>query len=305
MEIDEGLAIKVRAESGQTHARISAERLGELVHRIGKEGDHFLVVQRIPDIPNVFAQVWHEEGGDYRLEHRRGNDDFFGTNVTDAGRVADLLTGWARQKADWDAGLVWEAVGLPPREEVPALDPEAAVRTEGYVRELLADGYLGIDEMVRETVYLMEDGLSSAQAREVVERLWLERLDEQEGWTGPTDPDRLERAFAALEGDGVVARENFTCCRSCGMTEIGAEADGKEGARGFVFFHHQGTRSAAEGHGLTLYYGGFDESAETTTAVGHTVVAALASAGLSAMWDGNPDKAIEVTPLTWRKRLVG
>lgn len=79
------------------------------------------------------------------------------------------------------------------------------------------------------------------------------------------------------------------------MTEIGAEADAVQGARGFVFFHHQGTRGAAEG-GLTLYYGGFDDSARTTTAVGHEVVAALDAAGLSTDWDGNPDKAIEVTP---------
>ncbi|MFD8236511.1 DUF6891 domain-containing protein [Streptomyces sp. NPDC059696] len=43
----------------------------------------------------------------------------------------------------------------------------------------------------------------------------------------------------------------------------------------------------------------------TTTAVGHEVVAAPASAGLSAQWDGDPGKAIDVTPLEWRKRLVG
>ncbi|MEU7059449.1 hypothetical protein [Streptomyces sp. NPDC046197] len=79
----------------------------------------------------------------------------------------------------------------------------------------------------------------------------------------------------------------------------------REGARGFVFFRQQVTEQAADGHGLSLYYGGFDGSAETTTTVGHEVVAALTGAGLSAMWDGNPDKAIEVTSLTWHKRLVG
>ncbi|MFJ8469170.1 DUF6891 domain-containing protein [Streptomyces swartbergensis] len=137
------------------------------------------------------------------------------------------------------------------------------------------------------------------------ERLWLQRLDEQETWAGPTDPDRLEQAFAALEDDGIVAREDFSCCRGCGMTEIGAEADGRPGVRGFVFFHHQGTRGAAQGYGLSLYYGGFDGSEETTKAVGHEVVAALAAAGLSAQWDGDPGKAIDVAPLETRKRLVG
>ncbi|GGW83275.1 DUF6891 domain-containing protein [Streptomyces lomondensis] len=306
MEIDGGLAIKVKTESGQTYARIPERRLRELVARIGGADDHFLVVQRIPDRPLVFIQTARDEGGAYDLQHRTGRvPHMWVARVTDPGLVAEVMVRWARQEDGWDAGVAWEReeFGLP--EPAPALAPETAARAEGYVREMLQDGYLGIDQLVRETVYLMEDGLSSAQARAVVERLWLERVEEQEAWTAPTDPDRLERAFAALDADGVVAREHFSCCRSCGMTEIGAEADGREGVRGFVFFPYPCTRSAAEGQGLSLYYGGFDGSEETTTAVGRRVVAALTAAGLSTEWDGNPGEAITVTPLTWHKRLVG
>ncbi len=86
------------------------------------------------------------------------------------------------------------------------------------------------------------------------------------------------------------------------MAEIGAE---REDARGFVFFHQQVTEHAADGYGLTLYYGGFDGAEQTTVAVGHEVVAALTAAGLSAQWDASPDKAISLTPLTWQRRLVG
>jgi hypothetical protein len=311
MEIDGGLPVKVTTESGQTYARVSARRLRELVERIGGEDDHFLVVQRIPDRPRVFIQTARDAGGAYDLQHRTGSVPYMWvTEVADPGLVADVMVRWARQEDGWDAGVAWEReeFGLP--EEAPALAAEVAARAEGYVRDMLQDGYLGVEAMIRETVYLMEDGegvspVSQEQAREIVERLWLDRLDEQEKWTGPTDPDRLERAFAALEDDGIVAREDFTCCRGCGMSEIGAEADGKPGVRGFVFFHHQGTRGAAQGHGLSLYYGGFDGSEETTQAVGHQVVAALTAAGLSAQWDGDPGKAIDVKPLEWRKRLVG
>lgn len=101
---------------------------------------------------------------------------------------------------------------------------------------------------------------------------------------------------------GIVAREDFTCCRSCGLAEIGAEAPG---SRGFVFFHRQGTEQAAAGRGLMLYYGGFDGSEATTTAVGHEVAAALERAGLPVQWNGNPGAGILVTPLDWRKRLIG
>lgn len=312
MEIDEELAVNAWTENGQRYLWGSPDVLREAVRGLGAAGNRFLIAQRVPDLPKVFAQVWHEEGGGYRLEHRRGTDEFSGTDLTDPNRVAELLTGWARKDEGWDTGVAWEPVPVPPREEAPALAADVAARAEAQVRALLQDGYLGIDRLVRETVDLMADDerdgpapVSAAQARELVERLWVARVAEQRTWRGPTDPDRLTRAFAALEREGVVAREDFTCCRSCGLAEIGAEAEDAGGTRGFVFFHHQGTRSAAEGHGLSLYYGGFDGSAETTTAVGREVVAALTAAGLSAVWDGNPDKAIELTPLTWHKRLVG
>jgi hypothetical protein len=315
MEIDGGLAVKVTTESGQTYARISARELRELVERIGGEDDHFLVVQRIPDRPRVFIQTARDEGGVYDLQHRTGSvPHMWVTRVADPGLVAEVMARWARQEDGWDAEVTWEReeFGLP--EPAPALAPDVAARAEGYVREMLRDGYLDIETLIRETVYLMEGRgdsspvpppVSEAQAREIVERLWPERLDEQETWTEPTDPDRLERAFAALEQAGIVARENFACCQGCGMAEIGAEMDDEPTVRGFVFFHHQCTRSAAQGHGLSLHYGGFDGSEESARAVGQEVVAALTAAGLSTRWDGDPGKAIDVIPLEWHKRLVG
>ncbi|MBK3581205.1 hypothetical protein JHN63_47045 [Streptomyces sp. MBT65] len=306
--IDTGLDIKVETENGQAHSRISAVRLRELVARIGGAGDRFLVVQRIPDLPDVFAQVWHEEGGDYRLEHRLSEDEFYGTNLTDAVRVAELLTGWARQAegADWDAGVVWEPVDLGPREEVPELPDAVREKVEERVRTRLRCGYDDRKVLTEIAEEWLVDGderpVSRAQASRLVDRLWLERVAEQAVWEGVTDPDRLTGAFEALDASGITAREDFACCRGCGLAEIGAE---REGARGFVFFHQQVTEHAVEGHGLALHYGGFDGSADTTTAVGHEVLAALRAAGLSADWNGDPDRAIDVKPLTWHRRLVG
>ncbi|TRV72408.1 hypothetical protein FKN01_30140 [Streptomyces sp. 130] len=302
------LSVKVETENQQTHTRVSAQRLGDLVHRIGARGDNFLVVQRIPDIPGTFIQVWHETGGDYELEHRSGTAaSHVRIVVDDPDRVIALMTRWAREEPGWDAGTRWESAGIPEPEPVPELPEEVRQQLEPRVRELLRRGY-GTVRTLTETAedHLVKDGVrpvSRAQARELVERLWLERVGEQRGWADVTDPDRLEQAFARLDRGGITAREHFTCCRSCGMSEIGAA--GREDARGFVFFHGQGTESAAAGHGLALYYGGFDGSAETTAAVGREVVAALGEAGLTVEWDGSPDRAIELTGLDWRKRLVG
>ncbi|MFE4579599.1 DUF6891 domain-containing protein [Streptomyces chartreusis] len=72
-----------------------------------------------------------------------------------------------------------------------------------------------------------------------------------------------------------------------------------------MFFHAQVVEHAAEGHGLALYYGGFNGSEETTAGVGHEVVAALDAAGLSTQRGGSPGTSISVTPLDWRRRLEG
>lgn len=304
------LDIAVLTENGERRVRVTAEELAGLVRRIGAEGDHFLVVQRIPDLPDVFAQVWHESGGDYQVEYRDGAADrHFQAMVGATEDVSAVLTGWARQEPGWESGPDWAPLDMGPVPEVPPLDLDDAERAEleQRVRLELAGGYVTRDQLAE----LAEEYLVTAdrrpvsrdQARMLADRLWLERVAEQAAWQGETDPERLTRAFNALDEAGVTARENFTCCRNCGQSEIGGEA--APGARGFVYFHSQCTESAAEGHGLTLLYGGFDSSAETTAAIGREVVAALEAAGLHTEWDHDPSRAITVTPLDWRRRLVG
>ncbi|UUN31102.1 DUF6891 domain-containing protein [Streptomyces sp. FIT100] len=303
------LAIYVKTEGRQRHLRPTARQLDELVHRIGAEGDRFLVVERIPDLPDVFIQVWHKAGGDYTLEHRDGaHDRHFQVRLDGPEAVVTAMLGWARLEDGWDAGPDWTLLDMGPAPEpAPELAPEDREQIEELVRGLLAGGYGTRAELAEAAEEYLVDGdrrpVSSEQARQLVDRLWLERVAEQAGWEGETDPERLTRAFAALEASGVTAREHFTCCRSCGQAEIGGA--GSPGARGFVYFHTQCTDAAAAGHGLTLLYGGFDGSEETTAAIGREVVAALAEAGLRTDWSGDPGQGITVTPLDWRKRLVG
>ncbi|WP_018570899.1 DUF6891 domain-containing protein [Streptomyces sp. PsTaAH-124] len=302
--------IVVKTENQERHLRVSAEELAALVRRIGGDGDRFLVVQRIPDLPDVFVQVWHEAGGDYTLEHRDGAADRHFQALT--GRpeaVSAALAGWARRQTGWDAGLEWRLLDMGPARDVPplALGADERAELERRVREVLVGGYASREELaeVAEEYLVTEDRrpLSQDQARALADRLWLERVEEQARWQGETDPERLSRAFTALEAAGITARENFTCCRSCGNAEIGAEA--APGARGFVYFHTQCTDSAAVGRGLMLLYGGFDGSEETTAAVGREVVAALDAVGLTTAWDGDPGRAVHLTALDWRRRLVG
>ncbi|MFE4593270.1 DUF6891 domain-containing protein [Streptomyces laurentii] len=302
--------IVVKTENRERHVRVSAEELAGLVRRVGGDGDRFLVIQRIPDLPDVFAQIWHETGGDYTVEHRDGAADrHFEARAEEPEAVIAVLTGWARQDAGWDAGVVWSPLDMGPVLDVPALElpDDDREMLEQHVREVLVGGYASRDELAElAEEYLVTDEhrpVSRAQATALADRMWLERVAEQADWRGETDPERLTRAFAALSEAGITARENFTCCRTCGVSEIGYEAD--PGARGFVYFHSQCVDSAAAGRGLTLLYGAFADSPEATAAVGREVVAALEAVGLRTAWDHDPGRAIEVTPLDWRRRLIG
>lgn len=304
------LPITVKTERGARHVRPTADELGGLVRRLGGQDDKFLVVQRVPDLPDVYIQVLREADGEYALEHRDGGPDrHFQVRLSSAEPVVAAMAGWAAGSPGWDDGLTWRSLDFPlPDPPAPLGLPEAErEQLEAQVRLAVAAGYrtrADLAELAEEYLATEERRpVSPAQAEALADRLWMERVREQEHWQGETDPERLTTAFTLLEEAGFVARENFACCRSCGLAEIGAEAPPE--SRGFVFFHYQCTEHAAAGHGLSLYYGGFDGTEDTTTAVGREVVAALERAGLATRWDGNPGTAIEVTPLDWRKRLVG
>ncbi|SNR82835.1 DUF6891 domain-containing protein [Actinacidiphila glaucinigra] len=308
------LPITVCREDGRRHVRVSVGELAELVGGIGAGGDLFLVVQRIPDLPNHFLQVWHMAGDDYyQLEHRDGGHDRHHVVFVDTpDPVADVvaaMAGWARGEEGWGDGLAWERLKLraPKRVRPLKLDDHERARLEGRVRELLVGGYATRAQLVEAAERFPVSGwrrrVSPEQAWELVDRMWLERLAEQARWEGETDPERLTGAFAALERAGITAREDFAATGS--PRDSGIRAVGAPDARGFVYFHSGCTDSAAAGRGLPLFYGGFDGSSGTTTAIGREVVAALAAAGLPSEWDGDPDDVITVTPMDWRKRLVG
>ena len=124
---------------------------------------------------------------------------------------------------------------------------------------------------------------------------------EQASWDGPTDCDLLDRAFAALEKSGIVARQDFTCCSNCGLAEIGDDVDDIGAKDGYVFYHMQDTERAVEGGGLYFSYGVFGGDESGSLSIGHRVVQALQAVGLQPKWDGTFARKIYL-PLTWKKR---
>lgn len=189
-------------------------------------------------------------------------------------------------------------------------------------RAVILPGFTEFDVAVEQLIELVADDeepcdglgenadqVSTEAVPALVRRLWDAREAEQQDWPEVTDTDRMTMAFAVLETDGIVARMNFTCCQTCGFAEIGQEAASDTAARGFVFFHAQDAeRLAAEPATLLLSYGAFGASNQAAyeTAVleiGHRVVAAIETAGLTPRWNGSLSDRIGVADLRWRRRL--
>ncbi|MDQ0465148.1 hypothetical protein QO010_002932 [Caulobacter ginsengisoli] len=188
-------------------------------------------------------------------------------------------------------------------------DWDTAAEMRAYIERAVAGGFETRDEILQTCEDMAEDILDRQQFRNDAQGYLAERLQahraEQATWPEITDCDRLDAAFAALEAKGIVSRQNFSCCGTCGSTEIWDEIDAAREAglpaRGYAFFHMQDTESAVEGYGVYLNYGGCDEGAPAQVAIGHEIVAQLNSQGLETDWDGRLERRIGVS-LDWKRR---
>ncbi|MEV8373679.1 hypothetical protein AB0P21_13120 [Kribbella sp. NPDC056861] len=208
----------------------------------------------------------------------------------------------------------------PTAPEPPAPDPSAAdpVDVPAALEELrdqvvlwVLPGFNTLDDVL-EYAQDFRDGeelpVTDHQLEQLINDVWQTRLAEQQTWTGPTDADKVEAAFTALDAAGVVARMNFTCCQTCGVTEIDDERPTDRPSTGYVFFHQQDSERLADGGAhLYLAYGTLDpiqgQVAEQDTEIGRQIETALRAQALPVEWNGSSDQRISVGPLTWNRRL--
>lgn len=190
-----------------------------------------------------------------------------------------------------------------------ALPSETFEELRSYIERDVAAGFLSAEEIVESAVDVLEGEADTAALTAEAERLCAEALvahdAAQLSWPAVTDCDKLDEAFEDLESRGIVARQNFTCCGTCGAAEIVDEMRKKaaSGCRviGYAFYHAQDTESAAEGHGIYLNYGSTPDSEDGALAIARVVVETLRARGLAPFWDGSVKRRIAV-PLDWRRR---
>jgi len=207
--------------------------------------------------------------------------------------------------------------GSRKAEAAPVMPPMAAEAGPnekiGWLRESIrndvATGFYDEDAILTHAADSFEEEFEPAELRREAQRLLREALaDHKEArrtWPARTDCDRLDDAFAALEARGVVSRQHFTCCGTCGASEIWDEIDAVHKAgrptRGYAFYHAQDTERAAEGGGLYLNYGACEEGEEAALAVARDIVTHIEAHGLRTEWDGSWGQRIAVS-LDWKRR---
>lgn len=173
------------------------------------------------------------------------------------------------------------------------------------IEQLVRGGYTPGDEIAGEAVEITEFEGDEARAEELVVEAVQQLKTEQARWPSTTDYDRLRAAFADLESQGVVCRENFSCCGTCGSAEIGEEMEEAE-ARGntvigYAFFHMQDTERAVEGGGLFFNYGAIGAGKAAAEVVGRLIAHAMKQQGLLTTWNGSVSTRVQVA-LDWKRR---
>lgn len=113
--------------------------------------------------------------------------------------------------------------------------------------------------------------------------------------------DKLNAAFKLMRKAGILARQNFTCCGSCGNAEMSmmlAKMPEKRSAKikGVCFYHSQGNSRMNKGGDLYLQYSSkVDDDLDLgTVQIGHLVVSCLKEAGLGVEWNGKASETILV-----------
>lgn len=160
------------------------------------------------------------------------------------------------------------------------------------------------------TIYLAENFCwnrnedEKARVPVLVYREFLAKAEEELTWPVETDCDRLDRAFEDLDEQGIL-------CAACVVTEPSnamaiasdLEKDYEPGeGLGYCLFHEQQMDSILKDSNVDLHYGAYDDTDQTTIAVGQAIKKALEAQGFSVKWDGNPKSLLHVENLQWKRR---
>ncbi len=214
------------------------------------------------------------------------------------------MLGWIKKLLNGPASPSTERKAVRPAEQ------ELLEEFRAHISREIASGYASPEEALETAIDVMSDeldaGILNSTGHEILAEELATQLKRQEEWPEITDCDRLDAAFKALEEKGIVSRQNFSCCGTCGAAEIWDEMEDFQNAgnmvRGYTFFHMQDTESAVDGGGLYLNYGSTDEGEDASVSIGRDIQRELEVHDLKTNWDGTLSTRIGVS-LDWKRKI--
>lgn len=179
----------------------------------------------------------------------------------------------------------------------------------GFVLDIAKTGFESRSYLIEQAAdLLLDDGYTGEiepAAQAIADRAIETLTAEQADWPVEGDCEKFDRAFEALKASGIFARHHYSCCGTCGTSEIYMEIDDAlergEQVRGHTYYHVQDTESAVAGGSLFLAYGDAEGTDEGTRAIGHEVCEALKREGIDVDWNGDIRRRIWVK-LDWKRR---
>jgi hypothetical protein len=177
-----------------------------------------------------------------------------------------------------------------------------------WVRSFVWTGEYDADEIP----WLIEDSLGVG---DVVDQRWLSDViaaemaakgEAEQTWPPVTDCDRLDRAFQALQRQGIIALHRAGFTQSDGLEEVEDdyhEAGGEASDyAGHCFYTEQDQQGALDGSGMYIGVGHLSGDDAKGVEVGHRLRAALEAEGLIVEWDGTIGRRLFVKGFRWQRR---
>ena len=171
-----------------------------------------------------------------------------------------------------------------------------------YVRGQVAAG-APVDYIVAALGEDVDDRIPDLEA--FVDGFVAAHVQQQRDWPEVTECDLLDRAFRALDAEGIVSRQPFQAEVGDDGVRNSIDAALRSGDyRGFVFYTDQSIEMLFEGAPLLLSFGARDErDLNAGHDIGAEIVAVLEGQGLAVSWSGEPHAVINVQ-LEWQRRRV-
>lgn len=128
---------------------------------------------------------------------------------------------------------------------------------------------------------------------------------EKQSWPTVTDCERLDRAFARLRVQGLIAMHNAGVTMSDGHTQFWEEIHDHPNPKemlGYCFYHLQDIQHAIQGHGLHIAFRGNPDDEVHCEQIGSMILMALVKEGLQTTWSGSCDFRILLPDFKWQYR---